>query len=165
MPNLTEILIAIVAVYGAALSTYMLVRRIQSEKPKVLVAHGWTYALGEKGMDKTPTSLDIQAVNHGARDVVVQSLCLEIPDLCRITPKFLASMSGDSSPNNKYPVSNTRLKCGDQTDISFDYDALSMMLTERGYGAELKIRAVCEDTLENVYIGEWFKMDKDSRGL
>ena len=72
-------------------------------------------------------------------------------------------MSGDSSSNNKYPVSNTRLKCGDQTDISFDYDALSKMLTERGYGAELKIRAVCEDTLENFYFGAWFEMDKNSK--
>lgn len=165
MVDLVDILVAIVAVYGAVLSTYMLVRRIRSDRFNIFVTHGWAYSLSDNSMDKSPKSLTISAVNHGAREVVIESLCLEIPSFCRITPMGLELMNGGSCPNNKYPVEKTRLKCGDQIEASFDYAALSKILTQRGFGARSRIRAVCEDTLENVYASAWFEMGLEAENL
>lgn len=153
-----DILIAIIAVYGAALSTYMLVRRVRSDKTKVVVTHGWSYNIRNNRMDNRPEYLGICAVNHSRKEVVVQSLSLEIPGLCLIAPGFLEIYGGDKSPNNRNLTEDTRLRCGDKAEVSFDCKMLRAMLNKHGYSVQLRVRAVCEDTLENVYYSSWFEI-------
>ena len=153
-----DILVAVIAGYGAVLSTYMLVRRVRSDKTKVVVTHGWSYSIRDNRMDNRPEYLGVYAVNHSRKEVVIHSLSLELPGLCLIAPEFLEIYGGDESPNNKNLTEDTRLRYGDKAEVSFDCEMLRTMLKRHGYSVQSRVRAVCEDTLENVYYSSWFEI-------
>ena len=109
-----------------------------------------------------PDVLLIYAVNRGRHEVVVSSLCIEIPELCRITPLFVDKMTESEHTNNKYPLEeNDRLKSGQRLEISFDNHTLIEEWRRRGLEMPLRVRAVFEDTLENVFYSSWFEIGGD----
>ena len=131
MEKILEMLTRIAALWGAALSTYILVRMIRAEKPNIFVTYGWSYDFDNVGMNDLPKALLLQAVNHSKREVVVNSLCLEIPGFCRITPLFLATKRARNTTHNKYSINKDRLKNGDQIDVYFDYYMLIKTAAEQ----------------------------------
>ena len=172
--SIMSVLTPILAIYGAALSTYICVRSIRSERVKVFVTHGWTYGITAEGLEasQSPENLQLCAVNECRQDVVVSSLTLDIPGFCRITPQFLeynkkTTLLDSLSFVIRRPDAKRRqaaqdiLKPGHQLDVSFDYAALVEALRSRGMAMPLRVRAVFEDTLDNVFFSPWFHIGKD----
>lgn len=175
--SIMSVLTPILALYGAALSTYICIRNIRSERVKVSVTHGWSFGVTAKGLEESPEKLQLYAVNECRHDVVVGSLTLEIPGLCRIAPQFLeyekSSTWFDSLTSvirrpdaTKQESAHDILKPGHQLEVAFDYSRLVEILRSRGIEMPLRVRAVFEDTLENVSYSSWFHIGKnwDSRG-
>ena len=164
MESVSEILTPLLALYGAALSTYVFYKNMQSRRPTMFVSHGWSYDFGQRrDLDWFPVTLNLHAVNHGQPEIVVSSLGLEIPEFCIITPNFVDSNSADESDNNKYEVEDKRLHHGDRIEVVFDYGKLLHMLHSRGVTFPVRVRAVCEDSLENFYFSTWFEIGRERR--
>lgn len=169
MDDVIQIGTAAVAIYGAAFSTYTFLQQRKSEKPNLFVNYGWSYGIVDRKMSAFPEVLNLNAVNHGRRDLVVRHLSLEIPNFCLITPLFMKTEITNISDKNKYDITNTRLKSGDEVEISYDYNDLLFMLSNRGIQTPIRIRAVCEDSLENFFFSTWFEIGEcrynDGAGL
>ena len=80
-----------------------------------------------------------------------------------ITPHFLGSSSADEVVDNKYDVEDKRLQCGDRIEVVFDYEKLLNMLHDRRANLPMRVRAVCEDSLENFYFSTWFEIGDKNR--
>lgn len=166
-----SVLTPLLAIYGAALSTYICIRNILSERVKVFVTHGWDYKMIDGTLDDTPTALELSAVNKCQKDVVVSHLSLEITDLGYIAPGFLEydkpmtvfdniAAAIRRSGATKGKITNEILKPGHELKISFNYQQLVEALRDRGIVMPLRVRAVFEDTLENVFFSSWFRIGK-----
>ena len=161
-----EVLTPIIAFWGAALSTYIYVKKTMSDRIKMSVTYGWGYSELDTMI---PEVLTLHAVNSCRRDVVVGSLTLEVPGLCRITPLFLdwdksdeyEYSRGEKTSQNKYVDEDQRLRPGDRIEASFDYKELVNLLKNRGLKMPLRARAVFEDTLENVFFSSWLEIGKE----
>lgn len=156
MPSTWEVITLVIADYGAVLSSYLGIRHLRSQKPKMSVTHGWSYGEDVR-VPTTPKYLHLHAVNTGNPDIVIQILALDIPNFMILTPGFLAHGVQSQYSNFKGNVQGRRLKAGDKIEICFDYTMLLEFFEKRKL--PLRVRAVCEDTLENWYNSEWFEMD------
>lgn len=164
METATEVLVPLLALYGATLSTYVCYKNIQANRPKLFVTHGWSYDIDKGGsFGWFPTTLNLYAVNQRQREVVVSSFGLELPDSNVITPPFLDISESDGNSNNKYDVEDKRLQYGDRIEIVFDYRKLLDRLHGRNAKLPLRVRAVCEDSLENFYFSTRFEIGNERR--
>lgn len=165
--SIMSVLTPILALYGAVLSTIIYIKEIRSKRVQVFVTHGWSYGLTAEGMEDSPKSLELSAVNACRQDVVVSSLTLDIPGFCRISPQFLecdqrATVVDNLSSVIRRPDFTQRkkthqiLKPGHQLEASFDHSQLVEVLRSRGMAMPLRVRAVFEDTLENFFFSSWF---------
>ena len=153
------LLTPILAVYGAGLSTYLCVKAVRSDRIQVAVTHGWGYSPEALRESKSPEELTISAVNECRREIVMTSLTLEIPGLARIVPAFLEPF-GAKKERLKEEPDQTRLMPGDKIEVSFDHSALKTMLRSYRIETPVQVRAVFEDTLENLFFGSWFEIGK-----
>lgn len=171
MESVLSVLTPILALYGAVLSTYICIRNIRSERIKVFVTHGWTYVVTTEDTENPPERLQLYATNTCRQDVVVRSLTLDIPDVMCITPQFLERNKRHTILDNltsmarrtdltKQEASHEILKPGHRLKVSFDYSRLVEVLCGRGLTMPLRVRAVFEDTLENVFFSSWFHIGK-----
>lgn len=164
MESVSEILTPLLALYGAALSTYVFYKNMQSKQPTMFVSHGWSYDFDQRHhLDPFPTTLNIHAVNHGQSEIVVASLGLEILELFVVTPNFVDSNNAEESDYNKYDIEDKRLRHGDRIEVVFDYEKLLHIMHSRGLTFPMRVRAVCEDSLENFYFSTWFEIGNDHR--
>ena len=174
MESIMSVLTPILALYGAALSTYICFRTIRSERVRVFVTHGWTYGVTARGMEESPETLNLSAVNTCRKDIVVSSLTLEVPDFCCIAPEFLDYVTPGTVLDNIASVirraNRTRrkttpqvLKPGHTLEVSFDHSRLVEVLRSRGSAMPLRVRAVFEDTLENVFFSSWFHIGEEPK--
>ena len=90
--SVPEIVTAAVALYGAVLSSYIAVRSLLSDKPKLSVTYGWGYPATTIAID-SPETLSLYAINVGRREVVVSMLALELVGYACITPGFLEGVA------------------------------------------------------------------------
>ena len=171
MESILSVVTPILALYGAALSTYICIRNIRSERVEIFVTHGWSYAVTTDGVENPPEKLQLYATNTCRQDVVVGSLTLDIPDFMRITPQFLEHnkqktvLDGLTSAIRRADLTKRKdsdqvLKPGHQLEVSFDYSRLVEVLRRRGMVMPLRVRAVFEDTLENLFFSSWFHIGK-----
>lgn len=154
-----QVVTLLVALYGAVVATILGYQRFRSDRLSVFVSFGWT--LGRR--KGTAAALTLEAVNDGRRDVVVSSLTLEIPGICRVTPAFLESLSSTSVRHQKEPAHHLRLRPGETTQAVFDNAALQAFVRDR-LGLKdpaVRVRAVLEDTLENCFFSRWFELDEE----
>ena len=153
--SVTEIVTAGVALYGAGLSSYIAARSFVSDKPKLTVTYGWGYPAIAATID-FPETLALYATNVGRREVVVSMLALELEGYACITPGFLEEMAKfPKSDKNRNAGQELRLKPGDKIESVFDASQLIQFLKR---SPELRVRAYCEDTLENRFLGKWIDM-------
>ena len=159
MLTVAEAVTGAVAIYGAVLSSYILYRNMRSARNKLSVTYGWSYSV--PGPVNVPQLLELEATNTGRHDMVVFSLRLDIPRFCRITPAFLDKEGNKEESKNRYFAKGVRLKPGDQISATFDYAELKQFIERMKWTTPLRVRAVCEDTLENYFFGSWFEIGKD----
>lgn len=174
MESIMSVLTPVLALYGAALSTYICIRTIRSERVRVFVTHGWTYGVTARGMEESPEKLNLSAVNTCRKDIVVSSLTLEIPDFFCIAPEFLDYETPGTVLDNLASLirraKNTKrrtipqvLKPGHTLEASFDHSRLVEVLRSRGLAMPLRVRAVFEDTLENAFFSSWFHIGEEPK--
>ena len=154
-----EIITTITAIWGAGLSSYLAYKNFISDKPKMFVTYGWSYPITGGIMDSSPYALDLYATNVGRREVVVHVLALEVEGRACISPSFLECelVKFPKSENNKNADQYKKLKHGEQINASFDASQLMQFLKSF---PGLRIRAYCEDTLENRFLGTWIDIDR-----
>ena len=124
------------------------------------------------GMEESPETLNLSAVNTCRKDIVVGSLTLEIPDFVCIAPKFLDYETPGTVLDNlasvirrakrtKRRTTPQVLKPGHKLEVSFDHSRLVEVLRRRGMAMPLRVRAVFQDTLENVFYSSWFDIGEE----
>ena len=154
--SVLEIITAGVALYGAGLSSYLAYRSFISDKPKLTVTYGWGYPVTATTNDDSPETLTLHATNVGRREVVVSILGLELEGYACITPGFLESMAKfPKLDRNRGGGQKVRLKPGDEIEAVFDASQLIQFVKR---SPALRVRAYCEDTLENSFLGTWIDM-------
>ncbi len=154
--SVLEIITAVVAVYGAGLSSYLAYRNFISDKPKLSVTYGWSYPDIAAATIDSPETLTLYATNVGRREVVVSILGLELEGYACITPRFLEGVAKfPKSDRNKNGGQKVRLKPGDAIEAVFDASQLIQFVKR---SSALRVRAYCEDTLENSFLGRWIDM-------
>lgn len=161
--GLWSILTFLVALYGAALSTFVYFRSIQTGKTNVLVSRGYSYEFSDGALSDIPDTLTLSATNFSNHEVVIVNICLEIPGFANIAPGFLVPELANvkKSEKNKGEISRTRLKKGDSADVTFDYLSLSEFIVKKGKNLPFKVRGVCETSLEEFYYTDWFSIGDD----
>ena len=153
----TELITAAVALYGAALSTYVFwaERKDKRRHVRVSISNGFL-ALGP---ELSPPMLLIEATNPGSRTVVLNTPGISLPDRKQIV-----------FPN---PQSDVRFphalaegtKCIVWTPIAL----LARQLWEEGYRGKLKLRAFFRDQIGTRYksnkmdldLDEWYSSNRD----
>ena len=147
------IITILVALYGAGLSTYLVIRNLILDKPKLSVTYGWSSPI--HATTKSPDTLTLHATNVGRREVVVYVLALELEGYVCITPGFLEYelLKFPKSDKNKNAEQKVRLKPGDDIETAFDASQIAQFVKR---SPASRVRAYCEDTLENRFLGTWF---------
>ena len=159
MLTIAEAVTGAVAIYGAALSSYIFFRNRRLERNVLSVTYGWSYSV--PGPMDVPELLKLEATNTCRHEVVVFSLSLDIPGFCRITPAFLDKEGDKEDTKNEYFSEGARLKPGEQISATFDYAELMQFIERMNWVTPLRVRATCEDTLENFFFGSWFEIGKE----
>jgi len=140
------IVTAVVAVYGAGLSTYNLIAKIKSEKRKVTVELKW----GLIGFaDKTIPILALHAVNPGEKTVTLTQCHLELPNKKQL-------IITNSQGTIKLPHDLEKGKGG---EIYFPIKEVVQALIREGYTKDIELKAVFRDALGNEYKSRPFKGD------
>lgn len=151
-----DLVTLLVALYGAALATFLGIKELGSDRLSAIVSYGWSYSEDSIKYSGSPDEIILNAVNSGRRDLVVSSLSLEIKGFCCITPAFLEEF-GASKPERNV-VEGHRLCTGDRIEARFDIAALKRLIGIREVQGPVSVRAVLEDTLENFYCSSWFEI-------
>lgn len=133
-----EIVIALVALYGAGLSTYIALseRKDKMRKVKIDLSRGFI-GRGEQ----TEDALIIKMVNPGIRSVTIRRPTISLPG----KKKFLMA---DIGTNVKFPY---ELEEGKSCTAWIFEDIFYKELIKSGYSGKIKIRAVCLDQVDNKY--------------
>lgn len=163
----TGIISLVVSLYGAVLATYLGVRRIQSQQSKAFVSYGWQYSLGSNGhMEDTPNALILYAVNDGSKDIVFESIGIEIDGIPTIiVPAFLNNFREEN--HNKEHGDNTKLRCGEKVQVALDNHALWAAIRyfesrfSQARERPLTARAVLQGTFDNYFVSEWFELEHE----
>ena len=162
METIKEVLIPLLALYGAGLSTYVCYKNIQSNRPKVFTTHGWSYEVDQnRRLNWFPTTLTLHAVNRGQQEVVVVSLGLELSNSNIILPTYFDPNDADAPEKNEHDAEDKRLQYGDKIEVVFGYENLLNGLRGQKANLPMRVRAVCEDSLENFYFSTYFEIGKE----
>lgn len=145
-----DALLAAIALYGAALSTFNFRQAQRKEKRYIVVNAGSaipTYNDGRFGK----TFARIEAVNAGQRKVTVTGLGFKLQDgkrLVSLVPNHLPGVQ-----DTQLPVT---LDDGEKAVLYFSYEALGEGLAQKG---KCKIIPYCEDSVGTVYEGKAWTVD------
>ena len=127
--SVREIITVAAALYGAGLSTYLAVRSLILDKPKLAVTYGWGYPDIAAATIDSPETLTLHATNVGRREVVVSILALELEGHALITPGALEEVAKfPKSDRNRDGGQKIRLKPGDEIEAVFDASQLIQLV-------------------------------------
>lgn len=146
-----DILLLILAVWGAALSTFnwWSARSKESRQIKVsLTTKIPTYTSGEMGT----TFACVEAVNVGHRPVKIDYLAIELPDGRTLLPMFHNELPG--MPNTKLPVI---LGDGESAILAYPYSEIGHGL-RRAHVERTHIYPIATDTAGNKHRGKAWKV-------
>lgn len=153
----TNIITAAVALYGAVLSTYMLVSNTREKRRhvKVEIANGFL----PRGPELGPPMLLICLTNPGYRSVTIQCPALRLPTGASMV--FLEPQSDVRFPHE--------LAEGKNCTVWMEMTSIAQQLVERGITGTVGLVAECSDAVGTTYkskawpfnASEWLK----ERGL
>lgn len=156
-----------ISLYGAGLATYLGFKRIQSQRPRAFVSYGWQYSFGSNGrMEDTPNALVLYAVNDGPKDIVFESIGLEIDGIPSvIVPAWLNNFREEN--HNREHGENTKLHCGEKVQVALDNHAVWAAIRyfeprfSQARERPLTARAVLQGTFDNYFVSEWFELEHE----
>ncbi|MFI0847767.1 hypothetical protein [Mesorhizobium sp. IMUNJ 23232] len=146
-----DVVLLVLAVWGAALSTFnwWSARSKESRRIKVwLTTKIPTYTSGEMGHP----FVCVEAVNVGHRPVKIDYLAVELPDGRTLLPMFHNELPG--MPNTKLPVT---LGDGESAILAFPYSEVGHGLRQIGV-ERTRIRPLATDTAGNKHRGKSWKV-------
>ena len=143
----TEIITALVAVYGALLSTYIALREWKGRSPniKVNLSMGFYYL----GASVSDAQVSLDASNPGEKAVSLSSLGLILPDKTRVA--FMEDESHVTFPYKILPESSCK--------VWWDARGLAHGLRSMGFSGELKLVGFYGDEVGRTYESKPFEFD------
>lgn len=146
--NWTEIVTAVVAVYGAALGTYNLIVRVRERHPriKVRISMGFLgYAIG----GTSETMIFLEATNPGRTTITLNPPFFRLPNRQQIV--FPNPQSNVSFPYELLPGKNCQ--------IWVEAKEFARTLQESGYSRKVKLIGLCRDQVGTLYKSKSFKFN------
>ncbi len=137
--NWTDFFTAIVALYGAALSTYIFVVEIRSKKRQISIK--LSHAVIFSGPNVSPSLLQITVANPGNRTVTINTPSLLLPNKKSLV--FPQPKSDVSFPHELLEGKN----CAVWTDMGI----LKHELKAEGYSGKIKVIAEVTDATDKKY--------------
>lgn len=139
--NWPAIITALVAVYGAILSTYTFVTNRREKQRQLLIS--FSNGFLTYGVDISPPMLFIEVANPGSRTVTVNIPCIKLPDGKSIVFPNPAGMSDVTFPHE--------LKEGKSCRLWIEMKELARELVRLGYSDIVKLEAEVRDSVGQVY--------------
>jgi hypothetical protein len=147
-----DVVLFLLAIYGAALSTFNWRQAVGRERRRILVKA--TTAMPTYGSQLGPAFACLEAINIGHRVVTVATLVFELADTKeRIYP--MESNTFPGLPDTQLPVA---LSDGQSAKVYLAHRQLADALLSHGRGTT-KLVPVCVDSVGGVYRGEPWEVD------
>jgi hypothetical protein len=141
--SISELITALVALYGAILSTIAFIRQNRDRKPRVKV----TMSLGlvfHQLQGSSGTQLIVEAANSGQVNITIGSWSIRYPGKKKLFDQ-LALVS---------PQLPAELSPGQKVTICMEYARLRNSLLKHGYSRKVKVRGEVVDGLGNRYLSK-----------
>lgn len=141
--SISELITALVALYGAILSTIAFIRQNRDRKPRVKV----TMSLGlvfHQLQGSSGTQLIVEAANSGQVNITIGSWSIRYPGKKKLFDQ-LALVS---------PQLPAELSPGQKVTICMEYARLRNSLLKHGYSRKVKVRGEVADGLGNRYLSK-----------
>jgi hypothetical protein len=147
-----DVLLALLAFYGAALSTFN--RRQAVRKDRRSVAVKVSTAIPAYGHNVGPCFAKLEAVNTGHRSVTITTLAFELPTGSRLFPTSWSSNPG--VVDTPLPVA---LSDGQSAHIFIAYAGIAAALIQSGRNGKTRVTPIAEDSVGNIYKGNPWDVD------
>ncbi len=151
-PVIKDVLLALLAIYGAILSTFNW--RQASRKERRVVKVCASTAVPTYGDSLGKALAKIEATNVGQRTVTVKTLAFELPNRSRMYPRGSNTVHGINDT-----LLPTTLSDGQSAQIYMSYDDIGRALIQSGNTQKLKLTPVCDDSTGVTYRGEPWDVD------
>lgn len=142
----------LLAIYGAALSTFNWRQAVRKERRAVRVT--MSTVMPTQGNQVGPCFAKVEATNIGHRPVTITTLALELPSggrMYAMVPHGFPFM-----PDTALPIS---LQDGQTAHVFHAYRDIAAALTQSGRTGKTKLIPVCEDSAGGVYRGKPWTVD------
>ena len=149
---LKDILLSMLALYGAVLSTFNYTQSVRKERRSVVVS--LSTAMPTYGAIVGDCFAKIEAINAGHRPVTISTLALEVPEGQRLFSTGSGGAPGMS--DTQLPIS---LADGQSAQVFFSYKAIGDTLVRYGCTQKIKLTPICEDSFGTVYKGKLWEVD------
>ena len=153
--SIKDVLLFLLAVYGAVLSTFNWRQAVRREKRTINVKMSTAMPTFEDG-HVGPCFAMIEATNSGHRTVTITTLALELPTGARMFATTPNSFPG--RPDTALPAN---LSDGQSAYLYLSYQDIAGALIQSGRNERTKVIPVCEDSVGGVYKGNPWEVDPD----
>jgi hypothetical protein len=150
--NVKDLVIFLLAIYGACLSTFNLIQAARKDRRRVSVRY--STVMPTYGGTLGRCFAKVEAVNVGHRPVTITTLTFELKSgakLLSFSPDRLAGF-----PDTRLP---TVLSDGQPAHATIPYADIADALVSAGFTGKTPLTPYCEDTVGNVYRGEAWLAD------
>jgi len=144
-------LVALVALWGAALSSYLAYRDWKAKRPRINVTT-WLAFLQYPSGGTSEDVVFLEAANPGERTVRLRSMGLVLPDKTRVY--FHDPQSEVSFPHELAPEHSCR--------VSAWATQLAVRLNERGFSEKVKVIGFYDDEVGRTYKSKPYELDMDN---
>lgn len=150
--TIKDIILFLVAIYGAALSTFNWRQNVRKEKRTVEVKMSTAMPAYESRLGAPIAQIEV--TNTGHRNVTITTIALQLPTKARIfatSPHRIPGMADTSLP--------VTLSDGQSARLHFPYEDIGAALINSGRTGKIKVTPVCENSTGDVYKGEPWEVD------
>jgi hypothetical protein len=151
-PVVRDVVLFVIAIYGAALSTFNWRQAAKKDRREITVSA--STARPTYGDQLGAPYAKLEAVNTGHRIVTVKTLTFETHSGGRLAPMSADRFPG--MPDTRLPVS---LSDGQSAHMLLPYSDIAEALIANGQSGKTKLTPVCVDSADNVYCGEAWDVD------
>jgi hypothetical protein len=142
-----DIITFCIAVYGAALSSFVFYRSLVRERRWIVIKQTAAFYTYPQGLG--PPMASIEVINRGHRPVVVNGPQFQLPNGQNM---LLINADGMQA----FPK---RLEDGEKAEVRMGYDAIADSLRKAGYSGQVVLRPTCTDTTGEKFKGKKWKFD------
>lgn len=147
-----DVVIFLLAIYGAGLSTFNLIQAVRKERRRISV--GYSTVMPTYGGTLGRCFAKVEAVNVGHRPVTVKTLTFELHSGTKLFSFQSEQVPG--FPDTRLP---TVLADGQTAHALFPHADIAAGLISAGFTGKARLTPYCEDTVGNVYRGEAWEVD------